>query len=606
MPINYNQGFMFTVIRQLLAFLDHRSRRQFFLLSVPMLGIAFLEMVSIGMIVPVVQVVTNGNQAKILSFLPNALAAMETVDLILLAGGVFAAFFVLKNLVILAMIYLITFFTQRKLAQFSQRMFDLYLRRNYTFHLEKNSAEVIRNLSNSAGACFDGLRLFLTIVMDIFLTAAALILLLLVEPIITMVIGVILGLAAHVLYRVLSPLLNHWGAQVYSFEAKVIKSVSQGLGAIKDIKVLNCQPNIIHTFTGQTNSLAKYTARSITANQSPRLFIETLVVLTSVAVVLVLFQLNESIDQVVALVGLFGMAALRLMPSLNRILSSATEIRHRTAMVDSLHLDLTEGIREAEKKRQLDAGSPMPFTSEIKLENISYKYPESQAQVLNGVTLKVNKGMAVGLVGESGSGKTTTADIILGLLEPGAGRLSVDNEDAFENIRRWQSHLGYVPQSIYLLDDTLRRNIAFGVLDDRINDEALARSISMAQLNSVISELPDGVETVIGEQGVRLSGGQRQRVGIARALYRDPDVLVLDEATSSLDSQTEWEVSNAIDALAGQKTLIIIAHRLSTVAKCDQLVFLKEGRVVDVGSLNELNERCPEFERLVDLQMSAA
>ncbi|MEE2746455.1 MAG: ABC transporter ATP-binding protein [Pseudomonadota bacterium] len=593
---------MISVAKKLISFLDGRARVTLYILLVPRFIVAALEMISIGMVIPLLQVAMSGQQAPFLNLIPNISNELNVSNLIAIVGFLFVVFFIIKNIFILATIYLITRFTQKNLALFSQRMFNLYLRRNYVFYLDKNSADIIRNLSNSAGACFDGLRLLLTILMDTLLALGAMILLLIVETSVTLLVGSFLTLAAFGLYRGLGPFLHAWGGKAYFFESKVIQSINQGLGAIKDIKVLNCHDNILASFISQTNNLAKFATRSITANQSPRLFIETLVVIICVILVIVLVDHYNSIDKVVETLGLFGMAALRLMPSMNRILGSAAELRHRTTMVDSLYSDLLEGEQELAIQEKNRVSPPLKFEKEIALAGISYSYPNSQSLVLNNISATISKGSSIGLVGESGSGKTTLADTLLGLIKPDEGELLIDGKNAFDNITGWQCHMGYVPQEVYLFDDTLLNNIAFGVLYDSIDYKAVGRATRMAQLDTVIDDLPNGHNTMLGERGVRLSGGQCQRVGIARALYRDPDVLVLDEATSSLDSKTEWEVSNAIEAFSGVKTLIIIAHRLSTLAKCDQLIFLKEGKIIDRGSYDELVKRCPEFARLVEIQ----
>jgi ATP-binding cassette, subfamily B, bacterial PglK len=591
---------MLEVARKLLSFLDKKSRTHLYLLLIPMLVMALLEMVSIGMIIPFIQVVLNGSDSEVFAWLPPEFSEMPPHDFLIYMAIGFSIFFIIKNIAIFWIVYGVTNFTQRKLALFRQRLFNLYLHRSYTFHLQKNSAEIIRNLGISAGSAFDGLRLALSILMDIFLATAAMLLLLIVEPVVTISIGFVLVLAGGAIYGILGPKLQHWGEQAFQFEAKVIQAIAQGLGAFKEIKVLNSQRAIGASFGVFTDRLAYFSTLSITINQSPRLFVETIAVTGFFLLVVILLGLHDSVDQVITILAVFGMAALRLMPSMNRILSSATEMRHRTAMVDGLYQDLKDASNKIENHQGSKNLIGIPFKQNLQLVNLKYIYPASEAAAVNGISFTIEKGTSIGLVGQSGSGKTTTVDIILGLLDPMEGQLLIDGSDAFANISSWQRHLGYVPQSIYIFDDTLRRNIAFGVIDDEIDEQAVLHAIKLAKLEELADNLPDGLDTVLGEYGARLSGGQLQRVGIARALYRNPSVLIFDEATSALDNETEREVTQAIEVLSGDKTIIIIAHRLSTVENCDQIVFMKQGKVVDTGTFFDLQKRNAAFRRMVN------
>jgi len=592
---------MLDVVRKLLSFLDRRARVQLVLLVFPLLLSAALEMASIGMILPLVQVAMGAGESKALIWLSRFTAGIDKDHLVLVVALAFAAFFVVKNAAILATIYAVTRFTHRKMALFLQRMFDLYLHRPYTFHLQRNSAEVIRNLSSSVGSAFDGLRLGINLILDAALAGAAFLLLLLVEPKITIGIAVVLIGAGAGLYLAVGTLLQRWGARVHHLESKMIQSINQGLGAIKDIKILNCQSFMNAIFREQTDTFSLNLTRSVVANQSPRLFVEVLIVAGFLVVVLVLMETRQSTEDVLATLGLFGMAALRLMPSMNRIISGAAEIKHRTALVDSLYDDYHAGLANKEILAA-DAGPGiLPFEKEIRLEGVAFSYPAADAAAIKDISLTIPKGCSIGLVGPSGAGKSTLADILMGLLCPTEGRLLVDGTDAFTALPAWQRNIGFVPQHIYFMDDTLRRNIAFGIADSKIDETQLARAIRMAHLDKFVDELPQGLDTPISEHGVRLSGGQRQRVGIARALYRDPAVLVFDEATSALDSETEHEIARAINGLAGKKTIVIIAHRMSTVRNSEKVLFLQDGRLSAVGTFDELSAANEDFRRLVQL-----
>jgi ABC-type multidrug transport system fused ATPase/permease subunit len=312
----------------------------------------------------------------------------------------------------------------------------------------------------------------------------------------------------------------------------------------------------------------------------PRLWLELLAVVGLATLVIVMLAQGREMATIVPTLGLFAAAAFRLMPSVNRVLNSAQALRYYLPVVNTLREELKLAAPEQTARRQ-PGPATSGFQTEICLANICYTYPSAAAPALKNLIIRIRKGESVGFVGPSGSGKSTLVDVILGLLTPGAGQVLVDGENIQHDLRAWQDQIGYVPQSIYLTDDTLRRNVAFGLADEAIDDAAVKRAVRAAQLEEFVAGLPKGLETFVGERGIRLSGGQRQRIGIARALYHDPAVLVLDEATSALDMATERGVMQAVNALQGSKTLLIVAHRLSTVGGCDRLYRLEQGRIVE-------------------------
>jgi ABC-type multidrug transport system fused ATPase/permease subunit len=293
---------------------------------------------------------------------------------------------------------------------------------------------------------------------------------------------------------------------------------------------------------------------------------------------------NRALEAVLPTLGLFAAAAFRLMPSVNRVLGAVQSLRYGMPVIDTLCAEFKLAVPEIAVTQR----SVTPFRATLELNQITYAYPAVAEPALKDISLAIQRGESVGFIGASGAGKSTLVDILLGLLAPDTGEVRVDGNDIQKNLRNWQDQIGYVPQSIFLTDDTLRRNVAFGLPNEQINDAAVHRAIRAAQLEEFVDSLPDGLETFVGERGIRLSGGQRQRIGIARAIYHDPAVLVLDEATSSLDTETERGVMQAITALQGSKTILIIAHRLSTVEHCNRLYRLQDGRVVEEGTPNTM------------------
>ena len=564
-----------------------------------MLTIAVLEMASIGLILPFIQVLllgeTDGRFTRILiAVLPD----VPDDRFALWVAGSFGAFFVAKNALLLAIIYVINRVIYFKSARFMGRMFGLYMGRPLTFHFRHNSAEILRNLLSGCGHSFEALRLTLLMVLDGLLMAAAALLLLLVEPVVTSVVAAAFILLGVGYYRVSAPLFQRWGERELVIEGEMIKWIKQALSSIRDVKLLNAYGFLDGKVGQLADGRASVISRSTTALNVPRLMIETVVVIGFLFLVLALLEVRQSSADVVATLGLYGMAALRLMPSLNRLLANATELRHRTAYIDTLYKDLVEGRHDTDRPREHQIECDLPFEREIRIEGLSYLYPDTVHRALHGVDLSIAKGESVGIVGPSGAGKTTLVDITLGLLRAQSGRVLIDGRDAFANTAAWRRRIGFVPQNVQLIDDSLRRNIAFGMEDRIIDDARIEEVVSLARLDDVVAQLPDGLGTVIGEDGARLSGGQQQRVAIARILYRETDVLVFDEATSALDNESEREIAKVIESLAGKKTVLIIAHRLSSVRNCDKLVFMKEGRVAAIGRFDKLARDNADFRRL--------
>ncbi|MBI3513393.1 MAG: ATP-binding cassette domain-containing protein, partial [Proteobacteria bacterium] len=366
------------------------------------------------------------------------------------------------------------------------------------------------------------------------------------------------------------------------------------------IKVLGREAYFVERFRRASLDTAVYRVREGTVAQLPQLFLETVVVAGLVLVVVLFLQRGSGLDQMAPLLSVFALVAFRLIPSMNKIVGCATQIKAAAVAVDEVAAELGPS---AVRYSLFEPPKPtnFKFREKLVIEQLTYQYPTGKQTALSGVDLEIRRGESVALVGPSGAGKSTLADVMLGVLQPTGGRILVDGQDVLADLRGWQSKIGYVPQSIYLTDDSLRRNIALGLPDELIDETLLRDAIRLAHLDAVIELMPEGLDSMVGEHGVRLSGGQRQRVGIARALYHRPEVLVLDEATSALDNVLEREVSQAIQTLGGQITMVIIAHRLSTARKCGRVVLMKAGKVQDSGPFPDLVERSADMRQLVEL-----
>ncbi|MBF0093088.1 MAG: ABC transporter ATP-binding protein [Alphaproteobacteria bacterium] len=586
-------------IRKLLFLLDPWSRRRLGFLFAAILLTALLETASLGLFFPIMQMIVDPGQVP--SWFPQVLAEMTPARRTVTVALSFGVFFAFKNMALLATTYLNNRLSCAMMARFEHRLFSHYLRQPYPVHLGRNTSHIIQSLTLNALRVFDCVRTLLNITLELLMIAGGVAVLVTVEPWITVGSAMVFGSVGFVIFRVIAPLMREWGARSVTVERGLIRTIQHAFNSVRSIKIQHRERYFEDGFRHLIFQEAYLRTMSYTMQHIPRLFVELVVVLGFLGIVVGLMVTRGSLTEILPTLGLFGMVALRLMPSLNRILQGASDLKLRSPAVELIHADL-DGEPLADYVSGAEtAVEPLPFEREIRLDAVTFSYPRSDRAAIRGLSLTIPKGRSVGLVGPSGAGKSTLSEIILGLLRPDGGRLLIDGADAATDIGRWQSRIGYVPQQTYVMDDTLRRNVAFGLDDARIDEERLRAAIRMSHLDAVVERLPQGLDTVVGENGVRLSGGQRQRLGIARALYHDPDVIVLDEATSALDNETEREISSAIEELSGQKTLIIVAHRLSTVRRCDRIVYLKDGAMVAEADFETLLATNEDFRRMVDL-----
>ncbi|MBV8165361.1 MAG: ABC transporter ATP-binding protein, partial [Alphaproteobacteria bacterium] len=556
------------------ALFDAATRRQVRRLFAWMLLGATLEMVGTALLVLFLDVVANPAAVpQRMGRVYAAIAPGSPNRFILLFGIAIAVLFVVKNTLIATVIYRQNQFAQQKQADFSAALLANYLDRPYSFHLNHNSAFLLNKIVTATPLLFLGALLpFLELTLEVLRSVGTLAVLFATDFWATLGTAVILGGLALGFFGTIQGRLVAWGAAMTLGFGRCYQAVNQGLGSVKEIKVLGREAYFVERFHRASLDTAVYRVREGTVSQLPQLFLEAIVVAGLVLVIVVLLQATHSLDQMAPILSVFALAAFRLIPSMNKIVGCATQIKAAAVAVDEVAAELGRSAVQYGGKAAPPRPTRFTFTDKLEIEGLGYSYPGARGQALSGVDLTLKRGESVALVGSSGAGKTTLADVMLGVLQPTSGRILVDGVDVLQDMRGWQSKIGYVPQSIYLTDDTLRRNIALGLPDELIDEAKLADAIKLAHLDAVIAQLPAGLDEMVGEHGVRLSGGQRQRVGIARALYHRPEVLVLDEATSALDNVLEREVSQAIATLGGQITMMIIAHRLSTARKCDRVV----------------------------------
>jgi ATP-binding cassette subfamily C protein len=473
-----------------------------------------------------------------------------------------------------------------------------YLTTDYSFHFNRNSAESIRNLVASVDTVFRTVLInTVTLISEALIVVAIICVLVVASPHMAIVAAIVMCALAGLIFRLSQSRVARWGRQVQALTKDVLKIINQSLGAIKEVKVLHRESYFIDRYYRLRRSQTRVLSYYETTQQVPLFVLEALFAFFVGALTIIMAVQDNDRTSAIPLLGLYAYAGFRLLPALARITAKLQRLGFGSAAVNQVYDDYIHLVRNP--TRQLSADDvPLPFMREIRIEDLAYTYPKADRPALNKVSLTIRFGSSVGIVGPSGSGKTTLVDVLLGLLSPTAGRVCVDGIDIATSVRRWQRNIGYVPQFPYLLDDSIRRNIAFGVPDPDISEDALSDAVRMAQLSDLVANLPKGLDTEIGERGIRLSGGQRQRIVIARALYRQATMLVFDEATSALDNLTEAEIASEIKALSGERTIVVVAHRMTTVRNCDVIVFLVGGQIADIGSYQSLLDRNAVFREL--------
>ena len=472
-------------------------------------------------------------------------------------------------------------FSMRNQIKFSTEIMTNYLCKGYLFHLDHNSATLLRNVNAGGVVIYSTMLISTFTLLTELITAFTIWLMLVVVDAFTAV--VVAGIMGAMMYGIIKAFRRNISKQAKiqnDFAAGYIKCVNQGLGAIKETKVMRKEKYFLEEFSRTYQQYGEANRKYLFINQLPRMIIETMVVSGLLVMIVAKLAMGSTPEQIVPLLGVLALAAFRLMPSANRIVNLFNTIKFQQPLFYELYPELMD-IKERQESRKesyyLSDQPKLKFEKYIQVNKLRFAYPEGREDVLRDVSFSIGKGDFAGIVGPSGAGKTTFVDILLGLLKPSDGNIQVDGQDIFDNIRSWQANLAYVPQSIYLIDGSVKENIALGVAPENIDNARIEKSLHMAELYDFVLDLPEGMETRVGERGVKLSGGQRQRIGIARALYQQPEVLILDEATSALDNDTEKSITDTILKLKGQITIIAIAHRLSTLAECDYKIEFADG-----------------------------
>lgn len=598
-------------MRYLSQFLYVISAKKFelILLLIAFLTVSLMDALGIGLVGPFMGLATNPTLIYKNVFLANtyrALGLKSTSQFIGLMGLTIVVIFYLKSFFYYQIQRYVFRFCFTQQVKLRLRLLHTYLFLPYTFHLKTNSANLIQNIINeSQNFSYSVAIPLLGSISNLFVLVVLVLLLMKTDFAATVtVIGILLG--TYLPFHLFRNKIVRWGKEGVEANTEMLRIVNHAIGGLKETRVIGCEEYFENQLNSQVNRFAKVATLFHVFQILPRITIEALLITFVVGLVSVSLLFEQRSQDLVSVLGIFAIASIRLLPSASQLMSNMGVLRNFKPTLDRLYMDLKE-IEKPEAINYLKISQgfvptkgvkfesqksikpmPMSFTDKIVIDRINYAYPEAASKSLTDVSLTLKKGESIALIGKSGAGKTTLVDVFLGLLIPQSGDIQVDGLSVYNSLRAWQNLIGYIPQSIFLTDDTIERNIAFGVPDDQIDQQRLDNAIRLAQLAELIAQLPEGTQTMVGEHGVRLSGGQRQRIGIARALYHEREILVLDEATSALDNETENLISKAIQDLSGTKTMIIIAHRLTTVEHCDRIYQMEKGQVVKCGTYQEV------------------
>ncbi len=574
---------------------DRKQKTQLLMLGVMIFLGGLLETLGVGAMIPVVTALLTPNKlqeyidkyevlGKLCSFFH--IEAAHQITKALLFG--LMIIYVVKNLYILFLIYRQNTFITRSRNKMISRVMAEFLNRPYEQYLGADIPTVFRITDSDIPQTFSLILAMLNMASEVVVSFLIFLVLLATDVKMTMFIIVVFGSLTLFSVKVLKPKLNKIGAKNQQVQSRIAKWRLQAIYGLKDVKVLNREEFFVRNYY-ETGKIGANVARNYAVlNNTPRLLIETIFIVSMLAYVAIYINGGGDVNVMLNTIAAFGVAAMRVLPSVNRINTYMTEIAYAQPSLDYVYENLQEGMKTdalLAERRENSQKEKLKLEDAIELRHITFRYPDSDKYIFKDGYMKVPKGSSVGIIGASGAGKSTIVDVLLGLLHAQEGEITCDGVDIFKNYESWLAQIGYIPQSIYLIDESIRDNIAFGIDADKVDERRIWEVLEEAQLKKFVEELPEGLDTAIGDRGVRLSGGQRQRIGIARALYHDPEILVFDEATSALDNDTEAAVMEAINSFHGKKTMVIIAHRLNTIEKCDIIYKVEDMKLVKT-SLN--------------------
>lgn len=578
------------LLKKISYIFDRKQKIQLGILGVMIFVGGLLETLGVGAMIPVVTALLTPETLKeyvdkypILQQICDMLGIQSVGQMTTALLLALMAIYIIKNLYLVYLVYRQNTFITQSRNQMISRVMGEFLNRPYEQYLGADIPTVFRITDSDIPQTFSLMLAMLQLVSEVVVSGLIFIVLLCTDIFMTLFIMVLFGVMTLVIVKVFKPKLNKIGAKNQAIQSRIAKWRIQAIYGLKDVKVLNREEFFVRNYY-ETGKVGANVGRTYAVmNNIPRLLIETVFIVGVLTFIIIYMRGGGNVASMVSTLAAFGVAAMRVLPSVNRINTYITEISYNQPSLDFVYQNLQEGMKTDAMLAQRKAYSQkekLELKDKIELNHISFHYPDSDKNIFTDAHMEVPKGKSVGIMGTSGAGKSTIVDILLGLLHAQEGEITCDGVDIFKNYESWLAQIGYIPQSIYLIDESIRDNIAFGIDADKIDEKRIWEVLEEAQLKEFVEELPNGLDTTIGDRGVRLSGGQRQRIGIARALYHDPEILVFDEATSALDNDTEAAVMDAVNSFHGKKTMIIIAHRLNTIEKCDIIYKVEEGKLI--------------------------
>jgi ABC-type multidrug transport system fused ATPase/permease subunit len=577
------------------------EKRQLIFVFFALVLMGFIELIGVGSMGPFISIISNPAIIHTNTYLNSIYTHFnfQADNSFIIAFGIAVIIILaISNLCLSGINFLIYYYSGKRRHSISLRLFERYLRQPYIFYLNINTAELIRGLGDVNTFVADVLINLLHLVSGTIIAVSIITLLIIINPLLALIISFVLGISYGLIFSLVRKFLAQKGREREILNTLRYKYFNESFGGIKDIKILGKEKAFINFFSIPSLKYSMNDAISNIINDLPKYLIETIAIGGILTVIIVMIRTGSKIDEFLPLLTVYAFGAYRLLPLLQKMFRAIASIRFNFPIVENLYRSFNQlpaGYDLA------DTNTPkMKFNSCIKLENIVFSYPNTNKDIIKNQSITITYNTSVAIVGFTGCGKTTLIDIILGLLEPKSGNVYIDNIPLNETNRlNWQRNLGYVPQSIYLTDDTIRNNIALGVDTKEIDNEAIIKAAKLANIHDFIDkELEDGYNTMIGERGIRLSGGQRQRIGIARAVYHEPSVLIMDEATSALDGLTEIAIMDALKNMSHHKTIIMIAHRITTVKNCDIIYLMDKGIITDYGNYEELYQKNEAFRKM--------
>lgn len=588
------------MIRKIKIFLGKKEQFNICLLFFGILICAGLEMVGLGSIPLFLNLIINPDQLT--SYFPqnkliSSFLTKNYLEKIIFASIIVSVFFIFKNSFIFIVGYFQAIIFRNIKIKNSKRLFQSYLNSPYSFHLDRNPAIITRNIMGDMELGNSHISSLINLSREVLLIFVIFILLLWANPVSSLIVFFSIGSFGVIFYLTIRKKTLSLSKTALYNRGRQVQLVNQVFGAIKDVKILAREKYFTNEFNNETKGAEQLNFFSEVISKIPRLAMEIFAVITILLVALLFISSGKSIETMIPFLGLLGIATIRVIPSFGSITNTLGKMRRSIVSFNLIVKELEDLEIYGKNKKNFNLTNEKDLFSKknIEIKNVSYEYPNSKTKILKNISLTIKSGNYIAIIGKTGSGKSTLANIMIGLLEPSEGEICAGTNNIKNNYLMWQKRIAYIPQDVYLIDDTIKRNVAFGISDKEIDEEKVKNSIKLAQLSDFIKDLPSGLNTLVGDRGIRISGGQRQRLGIARALYRNSEILVLDEATSALDLETEKKLIKDIESLRSDFTLIAVTHRLSAIKNCDEVFLLSNGQLIDKGDINQLILRNKEL-----------